>query len=166
MSATNIESDITKLVMLEARLLDEWRRDDWLALLAEDAIYWLPIDETADPQTSSSLIHENRQILAMRVDQLMRENRHAQTPRSEIMRCVSNLDISAEAEDTAIARYNLLAVETRSGDWRQKGMGEKHLFAGRSLIRFRRESAGWRIVHKQIILLDRRQPIVGLSFIL
>jgi 3-phenylpropionate/cinnamic acid dioxygenase small subunit len=162
----SIETEITKLVMREARLLDEWQLDDWLELLAEDGIYWLPIDEKADPQTTSSIIHENRQILAMRVEQLMREDRHSQTPRSEIMRCVTNLDVTEEPDGMATARYNLLAIETRSGDWRQKGMGEKRLFAGRTLMRFRKESAGWRMVLKRVILLDRQQPIVGLSFIL
>ena len=162
----SVETEITRLVMREARLLDEWQLDDWLDLLAEDGIYWLPIDEKADPQTTSSIVHENRQILAMRVEQLMREDRHSQTPRSEIMRCVTNLDVTEEADGTATARYNLLAIETRSGDWRQKGMGEKRIFAGRALIRFRKESAGWRMVLKQVILLDRQQPIVGLSFIL
>ena len=157
---------IHKLVLLEARLLDEWRLDEWLALYASDCSYWLPIDEKADPKFASSIIHETRNILEMRVEQLMRENRHAQTPRSEIMRMVSNLDIEMAGDGTAAARYNLLAIETRSGDWRQRGLGEKHFYAGRTTLQCREEAGAWRIFNKTIVLLDRRQPIEALSFIL
>ncbi len=160
------EAEIAKLVMLEARLLDEFRLDEWLELFSADATYWLPIDETADPTFTSSIIHETRDILAMRVEQLMRENRHAQSPRSEIVRCVTNLDIDLDGADAATARYNLIAIETRSGDWRQPGLGEKHFYVGRSRFDFRRHAEGWRITAKQVVLLDRRQPIEALSFIL
>jgi 3-phenylpropionate/cinnamic acid dioxygenase small subunit len=158
-----MKQDIHDLVLKEARLLDEWRLDEWLGLYAADARYWLPIDENASPDAVTSLVYETRQILELRVEQLARQARPSQTPRSELMRTISNLEIDA---DDLSARFCLLAVEVRSGDWRQRGLGEKRLFAGRCLMRVRAEADGLRIVHKQIVLLDRRQPIEGLSFIL
>lgn len=154
---------IGDLILEEARLLDEWRLDEWLALYASDARYWLPIDESADPNVVTSLVYETRQILELRVEQLMRQDRHSQTPRSELMRTISNVEID---EDALSANYCLLAVEVRSGDWRQRGLGEKRLFAGRSRLRLRLDDGALRIIAKEIVLLDRRQPIEGLSFIL
>ena len=40
---------LEKLIFLEARLLDEGKLDDWLALYSEEGTYWVPIDENADP---------------------------------------------------------------------------------------------------------------------
>ncbi len=162
----SLESEINGLLLREAELLDTWRLDDWLTLYADDAVYWLPMDETADPRTTPSIIHETKPILGVRVEQLMRQNRHAQTPRSEMMRMISNVVVEADGADGATARYNQLLVELRSGDWRQYGMGEKRLYAGRCAVRMKKCEGAWRIVFKKIVLLDRHQPIDGLSFIL
>jgi 3-phenylpropionate/cinnamic acid dioxygenase small subunit len=161
--ADMLSTALQNLIFREARLLDAWQLDDWLALYSQDATYWLPIDERADPGTATSLVYETRQILEMRVEQLMRESRLSQTPRSEIMRVVSNVEIDAAGLS---AEFCLLALEVRSGDWRQRGLGQKRTFAGRCRMEFREEAEGLRIVRKQIVLLDRRQPIEGLSFIL
>ncbi|CAN5704756.1 hypothetical protein BH09PSE5_BH09PSE5_49020 [soil metagenome] len=154
---------INDLILLEARLQDEWRLDEWLELYAHDARYWIPIEDKGDPETVASLVYETRQILELRVEQLMRQERLSQTPRSEIMRTISNIEIDERA---LTAHYCLLAVEVRSGDWRQHGLGEKRLFAGRCNVRYRADGDRLRIAHKQIVLLDRRQPVEGLSFIL
>jgi len=162
----SVEAKINSVLLREAQLLDDWQLDEWLTLYADNAVYWLPMDENADPRTTPSIIHENKQILEVRVEQLMRQNRHAQTPRSEMMRMITNIVVTPVDADSATARYNLLLVELRSGDWRQYGLGEKRLYGGRCDVRLQRVDDQWLIVHKKIILLDRHQPIDGLSFIL
>ncbi len=158
--------ELERLIYREARLLDEWQLDDWLSLYSEDATYWLPIEETSDPRDAPSIIYETKAILRMRVEQLLRETRPSQTPRSEIVRYITNLNIDAESEGSAKARYNLLAVELRSGDWRQRGLGEKRIFAARCTADVERRDGQWLFVRKRIVLVDRRQPVEGLSFIL
>ncbi|MEA2987083.1 MAG: hypothetical protein QOD94_3337, partial [Alphaproteobacteria bacterium] len=55
----------------EARLLDEARFDEWLALFTEDAWYWVPVDaEQKDPFTTVSLIYDDRRLLETRVRRL------------------------------------------------------------------------------------------------
>lgn len=162
----SLESEINAVLLREAELLDDWLLDDWLTLYAADAVYWLPIDEKADPRREPSIIHEGKALLEVRVEQLMRQNRHAQSPRSEIMRLITNVQVTADGADRAQARFNLLAVETRSGDWRQNGMGQKRFYGGRCDVRLRREAGGWLIERKTIRLIDRHQPIESLSFIL
>lgn len=162
----NVVAQINDLLLHEARLLDDWQLDDWLNLYDEDAVYWLPIDERADPRTTPSIIHESKVMLAVRVEQLLRQNRHAQSPRSEMMRMLSNVQVIDEGHGQARAWYNQLLVEVRPGDWRQNGLGEKRLFAGRCDAQFRHLDGKWLITRKVIRLLDRNQPVEGLSFIL
>lgn len=161
-----VNHPLTTLIHEESRLLDRGLLDDWLALYAADATYWVPIDETIDPLKDSSVIFDNRLRLAMRVEQIMRQNRVGQTPSSSTMRMVSNVEIAEADGDRAGASFALLIVEVRSGDWRQHGLGETRLFPGHCEMKFVRESNGWKIAHKKIVLLNRKQPIEGLSFIL
>ncbi|OVZ55264.1 hypothetical protein CDO44_23850 [Pigmentiphaga sp. NML080357] len=156
---------ISKLIHHEAKLLDEGRLDDWLALYTEDATYWVPIEEDADPLKDSSVIYDNRLRLAMRVEQIMRQARVAQSPASNTLRMIANVDV-CENGDTATASFALLLTEVRSGDWRQNGLGETRLFPAHCTMECRKTADGWKIRHKKIVLLHRRQPIVGLSFII
>ena len=38
------EKDLVDFVYREARLLDEMRYDEWLALFTEDGYYWMPAE--------------------------------------------------------------------------------------------------------------------------
>ena len=155
---------IQSLIHRECRLLDEGRLDDWLELYAEDATYWVPIDENADPLKDSSVIYDDRMRLAVRVEQIMRHNRASQSPSSQTMRMVSNIEITESGADRAEAHFSMLLVEVRSGDWRQQGLGETRIFPGRCTMTFRAEKGVWKVVSKKLVLLNRKQPIVGLSF--
>lgn len=157
---------IQMLVQHESKLLDAGLLDDWLNLYTADATYWVPIDEKADPLKESSVIYDDRLRLGMRVEQLMRQKRVSQTPGSQSMHMVSNLEITQVNATEAEARYALLVVEVRSGDWRQQGLGEMQLYPGHCTLKLRLEDGAWKISNKTIVLLNRKQPIVGLSFIL
>ena len=52
----------------EARLLDEQRFEDWLALFDEDGLYWIPgLPGQTDRFGAVSIVHEDRTVLRMRV---------------------------------------------------------------------------------------------------
>src|SRR5262249_51901988 len=60
-----------RFLMHEARLLDEARFDEWLALFTEDAWYWIPIEpEQKSPFDTVSLIYDDRRLLETRVRRL------------------------------------------------------------------------------------------------
>ncbi|QII86882.1 SnoaL-like domain-containing protein [Bordetella hinzii] len=157
---------IESLVLRETALLDQGRLDDWLALYTEDATYWLPIDEHADPLKASSIIYDNHERLAMRVEQIMRQARVAQTPASHTMRMVSNLQVVEQDETTATACFCMQLTEVRSGDWRQRGLEGMRVYPGHGTLQARQVDGEWKIAAKKIVLLNRYQPIVGLSFII
>jgi benzoate/toluate 1,2-dioxygenase subunit beta len=157
---------IEDLILRECELLDECRLDEWLDLYSEDATYWIPIDEHVNPLMESSIIYDNRQRLAMRVEQIMRQKRVAQSPASNTLHMVSNLRINTLTDGRQEARFALMVSEVRSGDWRQQGLGETRLFPGHCTMTFVGEGANCKIQSKTLVLLNRKQPIVGLSFLL
>lgn len=161
-----MHNPIETLILREATLLDEWKLDDWLSLYTDDATYWVPIDEKADPLKESSIIYDDHLRLAMRVEQIMRQARVAQKPPSQTLRMVSNIRITHGDETSATADFAMLLSEVRSGDWRQNGLGDTRLYPGHCSLHARKVGNDWKISHKKIVLLNRFQPIVGLSFIL
>ena len=53
-----------RFLLHEARLLDEARFDDWLALFTPDAWYWVPSAPDQDnPHDTVSLIYDDRRLL-------------------------------------------------------------------------------------------------------
>lgn len=162
-----VKDQIQALIHKEAALLDQTKLDDWLALYAEDGSYWIPMDEFCDPLKDSSIIYDDVLRLKMRVEQIMRQHRVAQNPASQTLRMISNIDIQFEdASETAQASYAMLLLEMRSGDWRQRGLGQINHYPAHCYVTFKKVQDEWKIEHKQIKLLNRHQPIFGLSFMI
>lgn len=157
---------VEQLIYQEARLLDQGLLDDWLALYTPAATYWVPIDENADPLKESSIIFDNHLRLQMRVEQIMRQSRVAQNPSSYMLRMITNVDLQELGADRVLARFAMLLTEVRSGDWRQQGLGQMRQLPGHCELEAVKVDGAWNIDRKKIVLLNRKQPIVGLSFII
>ena len=141
-----MKDELEAFVLREARLLDERRFSDWLALFAEDGVYWVPTHAVqTSPQEALSLFYEPKALLAMRVARLERPDMHAQAPVSRTVHHVSALEV-ADLE----VRSALVVAEWRAGETRW--------FAGRVLHRLRREAGGLRIVLKRVDLVDSEAP--------
>src|SRR5437667_3708124 len=80
----------------EARLADEARYAEWLALWTDDAVYWVPAttDPRAQPDTHISHIYDNRARLETRVKLLLTGHRYSQEPPSPMRRVISNIAVS------------------------------------------------------------------------
>jgi len=142
-----MKDELEAFVLAEARLLDERRFSDWLALFAEDGVYWVPTHpRQASPQEALSLFYEPKPLLAMRVARLERPDMHVQSPVSRTVHHVSAVEVSGDLE----VRSALVVAEWRAGDARW--------FAGRVLHRLRREAHGLRIVLKRVDLIDSEGP--------
>ena len=142
-----MKAELEAFVLQEARLLDERRFAEWLALFAEDGVYWVPtLAGQASPQAALSLFHEPKPLLAMRVARLERTDVHMQAPPSRTVHHVSAI----EATDDLEVRSALVVAEWRAG--------ESRWFAGRVLHRLRRTAEGLRIVLKRVDLIDSEAP--------
>jgi 3-phenylpropionate/cinnamic acid dioxygenase small subunit len=143
----------------EARLADEHRYDDWEALWAEDAIYWVPAggDET-DPSKQMSIIFDNRARIATRVKQLNTGKRHSQTPPSRVRRIVSNVELLEINGEDALVGSNFLAVESR-----ERGT---QLWAGRAEHRLRVADGELKMTSKKVMLVDNDRAVYTLAFLI
>lgn len=99
----------------EAALLDEWRLDQWLELLTDDAGYYVPSTDMpeGDHRTSLFLIADDAVRLRSRVKQLLGKSAHAETPRSRTRRLISNVRVRGREGDTLHVTANFVVYRMR-----------------------------------------------------
>lgn len=144
---------IEEFLFHEAALLDERRFEDWLALFADDGVYWIPATPgQTDPVGEVSIAYEDRTLLDVRVRRLRHPSNFADQPEARTRRVIGNLTL-AGSEDGAelIVRSNFTLVEFQNDDQR--------LFAGEYVHTLREESAGYRIAFKRVNLLNCDAPM-------
>ena len=104
---------VQQFLFQEARLLDERRLQEWLALYADDAEYWVPYAwNQQSPKDHVSLFYETKKLLGMRVDRLERELSPLDTPMARTNHYLSNVTV----DDDDRARAYLFFVEYRRED--------------------------------------------------
>ena len=148
-----VRQAVEALVFEEARLLDERRFDDWLALFTDDATYWVPGQPgQRSPRDGLSLVYERKPLLALRVQRLAGVGIHVQTPPARTHHHVSAVEVrpSADADAAYEADSSLIVAEWR-GD-------EARWFAGRAHHRLRHAAGALRIVAKRVTLINCDAP--------
>jgi 3-phenylpropionate/cinnamic acid dioxygenase small subunit len=146
------------LLYREARLLDDRRYADWIAMLTEDAIYWIPTNgDGGDPKRTISLVYDDMTRLRDRLARLDSGIAHAQSPPSMTKRLISNVQLEQSADNVAAVHSAFIMYELRRG--------KERVFAGRYEHRFRLEDGHWKIAAKKIILANNDEVIDNLTFI-
>lgn len=148
----------------EARLLDEGRLDEWLALFAEECLYWLPILDQ-ESELEPSIIHDDRARLEERIFRLNETRAYAQEPPSRTQHNITNVELVESAAAAARVRCNLTLFEVRIGDASQLDLGRPQVLAGRCEYTLL-TAPQVRIARKKVILLTRDLPLQNLSFII
>jgi benzoate/toluate 1,2-dioxygenase beta subunit len=139
----------------EARLLDDARFDEWLALFTEDAWYWLPVDaEQKDPFTTVSLIYDDRRLLETRVRRLASPRIYSQEPRSRTSRIVANITLEESDASACTLRSKFLTLE-----YRREG---QRMFGGTVFHRLVLIDGQFRIAWKRVNLVNCDAPIDGI----
>jgi 3-phenylpropionate/cinnamic acid dioxygenase small subunit len=81
-------SDVTAqqaidLVLLEARLLDEARYDEWNALFTDDGIYWVPLTpDQPEGLDHTSHLYEDKLLRDLRIQRMKSPRAFSQQPKS------------------------------------------------------------------------------------
>ena len=91
--STVSRAEVEDLFYYEADLLDSWRLDDWLALLTDDAAYYVPPNDKPDADARYTLftIADDIVRLRERVIRLKDPNCHAEYPLSRTRRLIGKL---------------------------------------------------------------------------
>ena len=148
-------AECEQFLIHEARLLDEGRFDEWLALFTPDAWYWVPSEPNqASPRDTISLIYDDRRLLETRVRRLASPRIYSQEPRSRTSRIIVNVTIE-EAEGAACTvRSKLQLLEYRRETQR--------IFGGTCFHRLVRGDIGVQIAWKRVDLVNCDVPLEGL----
>lgn len=108
--------EVEAFLVHEARLLDERRFEEWMALFDENGFYWAPASVNQEsPQTEVSIFYDDHELMAQRITRLRHERIHSQIPHSRTVHLVSNAsikDFNAETGQlTVLSKF--LIVEYR-----------------------------------------------------
>jgi len=140
----------------EARLLDTGQLEAWLDLFTDDATYWLPLErDQQDPYETSSLIHDDRTLLELRVRQARHPRAHARQPLARTVHQVSNVMVAGEAGGETTVNSTLQLIEFRNEKQRVYGALVEH--------RLRRSGDSYRIAHKRVELVNSEGELEGLA---
>jgi p-cumate 2,3-dioxygenase subunit beta len=153
--------EIEQFLIDEAALLDEWRLEEWLALMAPDSRYLVPpLDAPdADHRDTLFLIADDRRSLASRVRQLLSGTTWAENPRSRTRRLVTNVRLLEVADGAARATANFAV-------WRFQH-DQTDVYVGRYLHVLVRGAAGLMFRERRAVLdIETLRPHGKLSFIL
>src|SRR5215470_9010743 len=101
---------VVEFLHAEARLADEARYAEWLALWTDDGVYWVPAttDSDSDPEKHISHIYDNRARIDTRVRLLQTGHRYSQVPASLMRRLISNIEVDAGDSGELVASSNFM----------------------------------------------------------
>lgn len=143
----------------EARLLDTQQYEAWLDLFAEDATYWVPLEQgQKDPLETSSIIYDDRTLLGLRVKQARHPRAHARLPLARTVHQVGNILVANESRQELRVTSNLVLVEFRND--------RQRVYAGLVEHLLRPENGAYRIARKRIDLVDSEGELDGVAILL
>jgi benzoate/toluate 1,2-dioxygenase beta subunit len=143
--------DLRTFVEHEASLLDEQRFGDWLALYADDGVYWVPARHGQESWLDHvSLFYDDKVTMRTRVQRLMHEQIHCQDPQSRCVRVVSGFRLEpVPGGDVSLYRVSskFIMLEDRAG-------ADRRFYGGRYVHTLRQRNDGLEIVQKRVELTN------------
>mgnify|MGYP001275297541 CR=1 FL=1 len=147
--------EVQQFLFQEARLLDERRFDEWLDLLTEDAVYWMPIksnrydkelkDEVSKPG-ELAYYDDDKKTLRNRVARLHSGMAWSESPPARTRHIISNVEVTPEAKkDEVTVRCALLVYRTHLEH-------DEDFFVGCREDRLRKVDGSWKIAKRTVIL--------------
>jgi 3-phenylpropionate/cinnamic acid dioxygenase small subunit len=152
--ADSLHQEVYQFLVMEALLLDQRRYGEWLALMAEDIVYRMPVRVTTasgDATTTlSDMDHfrENHFTLSKRVERLYTEYAWTEDPASRVRHFVTNVLTYRLQSGTGplVARSSLLMFRSRA-DYR-----EPELMSAERTDHLTRGESGWMIARRDILV--------------
>lgn len=169
---TPTRAEVEDFLYREAALLDEWKLDEWLELLTEDARYRVPSNDApdADPESALFLIADDIQRIRGRVARLKDPHAHAEFPHSRTRRMITNVRIEKAVSGTISGPESVphtILVHANFVVHRFRRDEQVSQFVGRYRYRLRIVDGQLRIALREAILDSQELGSLGaVSFIL
>jgi 3-phenylpropionate/cinnamic acid dioxygenase small subunit len=156
-----LKQEIEEFLCLEADLLDARKFREWLDLLADDLVYFMPIrrnvkfgeqDERENTRQGEGIswFDEDKWTVTKRVEQILTGVHYAEEPLSRVTHMISNvrlLDVKPSVEDAAE-----VTVGCRFLVYQSRVEYENYTFIGRRTDILRRSGDSWLIARRELIL--------------
>ncbi|HSA90433.1 MAG TPA: aromatic-ring-hydroxylating dioxygenase subunit beta [Burkholderiales bacterium] len=150
--------NVEQFLYHEARLLDTGQLEAWLELFSDDATYWVPLEKNQkDPYETSSIIHDDKTLLELRVKQARHPRAHARQPLARTVHQVGNVMILSEQDSEVRVNSTLQLIEFRNEKQRVYGALVEH--------RLRRAGDSYRIAHKRVDLVNSEGELDGIAIL-
>ena len=149
-----LQFEVEQFLYQEAALLDARRYRDWLALIADDIHYWMPIRRTVTTSDiereftkpgDMAFFDDDRALLEMRVKKLEAGSAWSEDPPSRSRHFVSNVRVLAVAGDE-------ITLEAAFHLYRTRLNTEVDSWVGRREDVLRRQDDSFRLVRRHIFL--------------
>jgi len=155
-----LKQEIEDFLYREADLLDERHYEEWLALLAEDVRYWMPmrrnvkVDDLEREFTREcvdiSWFDEGKETLTRRVRQIQTGIHWAEEPVSRISHLISNIRLVEVTP--SVAEPAEVSVRCRFLVYRNRVETETDILVGKREDLLRRGEGEWKIARRKILL--------------
>jgi len=153
------KNEIEAFLFKEARLIDEYRYDDWESLWTDDGNYWVPANgDSNDTHKKVSIINDNRARIRSRIVRLKSDVAHSQDPKSRIVRLISNIEFTEQADDEILVYSSFFLAESRPH--------RDSTWIGRTEHRLVRKDGGLQMKQKKVMLVNNNKELPSLGFLL
>jgi p-cumate 2,3-dioxygenase subunit beta len=107
--------EVEDLLYREAALLDEWKLEEWLELLTDDAIYEVPSTDAPEGDSRNTLyiIADDATRIRSRVKQLLGKSAWAENPHSRTRRMIGNVRVPGTEGDSVLVSTNFIVYRMR-----------------------------------------------------
>ncbi len=156
-----LKQQVEDFLYAEAELLDQRQFGEWLDLLADDLVYFMPMRrnvkfgqhallENTRLGRDISWFDEDKWTLSKRVEQIMTGVHWAEEPLSRVCHMVSNIQVldarpSVEAAEEVTVRSRFMVYQNRLED-------ETNFFVGKRNDLLRNADGRWKLAKREIIL--------------
>jgi p-cumate 2,3-dioxygenase subunit beta len=108
-------AEVEDFLYHEAALLDDWKLNEWEALLADDATYYVPPNDQleGDHRSTLFLVADDRERIRQRIIRINDPNCHAEYPKSRTRRMISNVRIVGIEGDLVKVAANFVCYRYR-----------------------------------------------------
>ena len=150
--------NVEQFLYHEARLLDTGQLEAWLELFTDDATYWEALEQNQEnPLDTSSIIHDDRTLLELRVKQARHPRAHARQPLARTVHQVGNVMVAQESKGEVTVNSTLQVIEFRNEKQRIHAALVEH--------RLKRVNGGYKIARKRVDLVNSEGELDGIAIL-